>query len=193
MQASGLVVGAGVVLGAVGIRVLAPVGQGGAELLVAQARGLLHQQRLVAPEARLARRRAGLGQGRHVGGVDVTRQPGRLGMGHVPQRAAQAQPAAGDRHRHAGPRRQPRRRAAGAVGLPGAARVEGGRGPRGRRLQAIELAMQRQDRLAVGEARRIGRTHRVDRAPQLLEHVHRLSARRHCAPHHVVQTAGAPD
>ena len=117
-----------------------------------------------------------LGQRGDVVGVDLTRQPGRLGMRHVSQRPPQPQAPPCRRQRRADARRQPRRRAAGAVGLPGATRLEGGARPGGGRVQPLELAVQVLDRLAVGEARRLRRTHRVDRAAELDQDVHRSSA-----------------
>lgn len=143
---------------------------------MAQPRRLVHQHRLVLLEAVRAHRRARLGQRRDVVSVDLTRQPGRLGMGHVSQSPPQAQAPPCRRQRRADASRQPRRRAAGTVGLPGAARLEGGRGPGGGRVQPLELAMQVLDGLAVGEPRRLCLTDRVDRAGELDEDVHCSSA-----------------
>ncbi len=180
MQAAGVEFGRRAVLGTVGIGALAPVGQRPGEVPVAQLRRLVHQHRLVVLETVSADWRARLGQRRDVVGVDLTRQPGRLGMGHVPQRPPQPQAPPCRRQRRADARREPRRRAAGTVGLPGAARLEGGRGPGGGRIQPLELAMQVLDGLAVGEPRRLCLTHRVDRFGELSEDVHRSSASGPC-------------
>jgi hypothetical protein len=171
MDPAVVALGLSVILGPVGVGGLGPVRQRPEEVPVPHPAGLLHERRLVSVEQLRADPAAHRSQRLHVRLADVARQPRRLGGPHGPQRAPEADPPAGGRDGGAAADRDPRRRRAGPVGLPRSFGVEGGGGPGGHRVEPLELAVQRLDRLTVGERRRLDGAQRVDSGGKILQHI----------------------
>jgi len=85
----------------------------------------------------------------------------------MPQLATQAHPPPGRADRQLGGRRQPRRRRAGTIVFPGSRGVEGGGGPGDGRLEALELTLEDNERLAVGQSGGVGVDQFVDGTTEL--------------------------
>ncbi len=170
LEAPGRSARGGVVLGPVGIGVLAPVGQHPHEGVEAQPLGLAHQQLLVPGQGLLGGRGAGPGQGAHLGLTQRPGQPGRLGLGQVAKGAPEVHPPASGGGGKAAAPGQPGRARAGPAGLPGPAGVKGRGGSGGGRFQAGQAAVQHLDGLPVGQGLGIGVAQPADHRLQLVQH-----------------------
>ena len=155
MQAPGLVVVGGLILTAVGIGSVAPVGQGPTELAEAQRAGVSDEHLLVTRKDLGTLRRACPGEHARVGLGDVTGSPRRLHGGHRPQLSAQPHASAGGRTRQVAAGGDRRRRRAGSVDLPRPRGVEGRCRSSRRRLEARQLTMEEGDGVTVGHKRRV--------------------------------------
>jgi len=134
---------------------LGPVSKGLFERGEAHAAGVVHQQLLVVLEDLGQRPVVERGDGGHMGHSDLPTQPGCLGGRQLAGRRAQTKMSA---HRALGQpcsRGQPGGRALGPVGGPVTRGLETGARFGRKGLEAIELALQLEDRLGVGEASRV--------------------------------------
>ena len=111
--------------------------------------------------------------------ADLSGEEGVAHLLRVAQLAAHAQLTVRGGERQVTPGGQPGGRVVGTIERPGLVRIEGGHGPHGDRLEAIELPVQGHQRLAVGQGGRLQRHELIQRLRQL---GYPVGAQRHGSP-----------